>query len=145
MLLLVKFIQPRRVARQMVLQRETAAVFRGGFPSPIRLPPEQRWPPGDVMRAGHFMQDDQQVPILEHRSLRSGFAAHPITDGLRNGGPKIGNDLSVWFHDWGFFNPAAMRADARDAGDWKMRGALSVTGRRFGLAFNLVAVPANLE
>ena len=50
------------------------------------------------------MQDDQQVPILKHGTLRSGFTAHPIANGLRNGGPKIGDDLKVWFHDWEYIS-----------------------------------------
>ena len=96
----VEFIQPRRIGRQMILQRKTTAVFHAGFPSPIRLPPKQRWPPGDIIRAGYFMQDDQQVTILEHGTLRSGFPPHPIANGLGKGGPKIGDDLKVWFHAW---------------------------------------------
>ena len=96
----VEFVQPSGVGGEMILQGKTAAVFHAGLPNSIRLPPKQRRPPGDIMRAGHFVQDDQQVPDLEHGALGSWFAAHPIANGLGNGGPKIGDDLDVWFHGW---------------------------------------------
>jgi hypothetical protein len=99
-LFLVEIIQPRHIGRQVVLQRKTSSIVRAGFPSTVWLPPKQRRPPGDIIGPGQLMKNDEQVLLLKDRTLRTCFPAHPVANGLRNGGPKFRNDLNVWFHDW---------------------------------------------